>query len=179
MKSASEYHEEFWAFSLERYGRDGVSELCLELQESCRADVNITLFCLWRGQHRHAIDAPTMTALIEGEAGQWHRDVVLLLRAARKSMKQRTLAGNGEIVESLRNDVKRVEIESERLEQFSLAGVLAALPSQALASAGDGRSAREISLANTKHYVEAIAPYEVDTVAAVLKSLTEKCVRAR
>ena len=174
MKSASEYHEEFWAFSLERYGRDGVSELCLELQESCRADVNITLFCLWRGQHRHAIDAPTMTALIEGEAGQWHRDVVLLLRAARKSMKQRTLAGNGEIVESLRNDIRRVEIE-----QFSLAGVLAALPSQALASAGDGRSAREISLANTKHYVEAIAPYEVDTVAAVLKSLTEKCVRAR
>ena len=51
--------------------------------------------------------------------------------------------------------------------------------SQAFASAGDGRSAREIALANTKHYVETIAPCEVDTVAALMESLTEKCVCAR
>ncbi|MEM6495290.1 MAG: TIGR02444 family protein [Pseudomonadota bacterium] len=149
--------DDFWRFSLDRYSRDGVSDMCLELQDHAGADVNIVLLCLWSGLASRRISRPQFSLLIEGEAGRWHRDIVLPLRAARTAMKGRSIAGEVSGIERLRDQIKRVEIESERWEQRSLVAALAQF-AQNPSSEGGEDSQADIALENLGTYLHLIAP---------------------
>ena len=46
----------FWDFSNQLYDKDGVTEICLNLQEELEVDVNLVLFCFWGA---HIKDTPT------------------------------------------------------------------------------------------------------------------------
>ena len=39
----------FWDFTLQVYGREGVSPAVIALQDTHRLDVDILLFCCWTG----------------------------------------------------------------------------------------------------------------------------------
>lgn len=105
----------FWDFSLAVYGRAGVAPACLALQERHGLDVNLLLFCGWCGSRGRGLDAAEIAAL-DARLAEWRREVVQPLRGVRRWMKTRE-AVPGKEARALRGEVKRLELEAERIEQ--------------------------------------------------------------
>jgi uncharacterized protein (TIGR02444 family) len=104
----------FWPFSLRVYGAPGVEAECLSLQDGFGIDVNVLLFCAWLAVERGV--ALSIDDLQQGEraVGDWNERVVRPLRDARRAMKG--LDG----AEDMRAQIKRLELDAERLEQEML-----------------------------------------------------------
>lgn len=135
----------FWDFSLRVYERPGVASACLSLQEELGADVNLLLYALWAGRRGHLLsreECEELLAAIE----PWHKDVVRGLRQVRLVMKRQRRADkiDPDVAESLRQRVKKLELEAERLEQDAL---YKALPLKA------GAGAPEVAMDNLKIYL--------------------------
>lgn len=107
--------DSLWRFSLAVYARPRVDRTCVDLQDRLGLDVNLVLLVLWAG----AVCGARLTAAEAGrladEAAAWHRPVVAPLRGVRRHLKG--IAG----AEALRQKIKAIELESERLEQVRLA----------------------------------------------------------
>lgn len=112
--------EQFWDFSLGRYSRPGVAAACLALQDEAGVDVNLLLFCLWCGQEGVTLAAEQLAALDRG-VDEWRGTVIKPLRAARRAMKSPPSGFNPVETERVRDALKRIELETERLQQFALA----------------------------------------------------------
>ena len=106
----------FWDFSLTFYGDDAVQAACLAAQDQLGADVNVLLYLLWRGGRGEAFDAAGVAA-VDAAVAPWRRTVVAPLRDIRRVLKGAELLPDREAQESLRNRIKKVELESERAEQ--------------------------------------------------------------
>jgi uncharacterized protein (TIGR02444 family) len=107
-----------WDFSLKTYRRPGVQDACLKLQDELGADVNMLLYCCWRG----AIEAGEMAALL-AELAPWQTDIVGGLRSVRRALKP-MLAELDVLFEpasSLRKKIAALELEAEKLQQDMLA----------------------------------------------------------
>jgi uncharacterized protein (TIGR02444 family) len=117
----------FWDYSLALYGCPGVEQACLGLQDRLGLDVNLLLFCCWRAAAGRGglsqSDAARLVAVVAG----WQHEVVRSLRALRRRLKEvlRT-ADDGpaalfpDDAGELRERVKRLELDAERLEQLAL-----------------------------------------------------------
>lgn len=103
--------EEFWEFSLSVYDRAGDS--FLKLQDRFGFDVNLLLFCCWRGAIGRALDEAELIRTIEATAA-WRANVVEPLRATRRWLK---IGDHPDGVEDLRGRVLELELEGERLLQ--------------------------------------------------------------
>jgi uncharacterized protein (TIGR02444 family) len=139
-----QYDNDFWRFSLVVYGQDAVAEQCLGLQVAIGVDVNLLLFCAWTGARSIVLSS----ADIEGASSSvaaWQDHVVRPLRNVRQHIK--TLEGSE--YESVRAQVKSLEIEAERIEQAILFAYWKGIQSSRTGT--DGRSA--ISQ-NLKKYIE-------------------------
>jgi uncharacterized protein (TIGR02444 family) len=135
----------FWDFSNAVYGRPGVAEACLALQDRRGLDVNILLLCCWAGVRGRALTAAALGARIEA-VRPWRDQVVKPLRAARRWLKgQQTVPS--ESAEALRQAIKAQELEAERLEQLILAeGV----------TIGEGQGGAALAVANLRAYFLAL-----------------------
>lgn len=114
--------ETFWDFSLRIYGSGGVPAACLALQDHYGADVNLLLYCCWLGAGGREL-CPSGLARALAFAMPWSEHVVRPLRRVRSWMKTDD-GGRGAISSAehaaLREAVKSVELEAERLEQQAL-----------------------------------------------------------
>jgi uncharacterized protein (TIGR02444 family) len=119
MPEAGDTAGEFWAFSLDFYGRPGVAESCLALQDGEGKDVNIVLWCLWVGWSRRGRLSAEHVAHAKAAVAPWRRDVVVPLRSVRRALKGSAVPGAA----ALRNDIKAAELESERLQHAILASL--------------------------------------------------------
>ncbi len=145
----------FWDFSLAVYGRPGVSEACLALQDRHGLDVNLLLLCCWAGSQGQLLDKADMARLI-ASVGDWQRSVVGPLRRVRRRLKHLPDGGSGPLG-ALRKAVKSCEFDAERIEQRMLHDVLAPPPSKTPPAAGRAGCAA----ANLAVYLEmAGAPIE-------------------
>jgi uncharacterized protein (TIGR02444 family) len=126
---------DLWSWSLKSYARPGFSAAAITLQDRHGLDVNLLLYCLWAGLvARVELGEPGLgTAL--ATTVTWQRDVVMPLRAVRRSLKGESRGGSG-MAAALRQRVADAELEAERGEQ----ALLAALPLPA-AGAADNRLA--------------------------------------
>jgi len=110
----------FWKFSLEFYGRDGVADACLTLQDQFGADVNILLYCCWvafaHGEKLEQAELAEIMAVIE----PWQTGVVQQLRQIRQDLKQNETINLGELSEELRQAIKSCELDGEKIEQWVL-----------------------------------------------------------
>lgn len=142
----------FWDFSLAVYRRPGVAEACLRLQDGAGADVNVLLYLCWEAAVRD--DALDRSAIVEAVARtrEWRDGVVAPLRAVRGRMKEGVAGVPAESVERLRAEVKRIELESERLQQDLLYRSRAAAPRKA----AGGPSARRRAEENITAYLSII-----------------------
>jgi len=117
--AASDKSEGFWDFSVRTYRTDGVPEACLSLQNDYGADVNMLLYCSWVGGFYGSFD-DALFSKASGFADNWADEVVRPLRSARIWMKQSGCHEEPMSTEdcmSLREEIKSVEFEAERLQQ--------------------------------------------------------------
>lgn len=116
--------EDFWQFSLAVYRQPGVPSECLALQESLGADVNLLLLCAYLGARRKALLKREDIVAAIATSTEWHVDVVRNLRAARQALKPWE-EGRDPVLQdgarALRNTVKKLELDAERLEHDLLA----------------------------------------------------------
>ncbi|MDH5557199.1 MAG: TIGR02444 family protein [Alphaproteobacteria bacterium] len=107
----------FWNWSLDVYGRPGVSEILLDLQDRHGLDVNLLLFACWIGATgRGRLGGGEWARLIGGTAG-WRAEIVEPLRAVRRHLKGRE---NVPGAMALREKVKASELEAEYCEQMMI-----------------------------------------------------------
>ncbi len=110
----------FWDYSLSVYGKDGIADAFLELQDSVHADVNILLYCCWVGVNGgRRLDDNALKEIID-RVKFWQSEVVSPLRAVRNAMKSNPANSLEPISERLRSRIKNCELEAERVEQLLL-----------------------------------------------------------
>jgi len=158
----------FWDFSLAVYGKPGVADACLRLQDEAGVDVNLLLFFCWLGATRTEALGEAEIRDIAARTAGWRDHVVRPLRDVRRWMKDRDAGIPACPVETLRSQVKRIELESERLQQdmlFALAARAAA--ARAGTVQADGETAQRRADANTALYLSVIgAPRTVAVTEA-------------
>lgn len=100
----------FWEFSLCQYARPGVAEACLAAQDDLAADVNLLLYAAWLTRQDLELSAGQWCSL-EAELQAWRQQVLLPLRALRRSWRQLPAA------DRLRQQLQALELEAERDQQ--------------------------------------------------------------
>jgi uncharacterized protein (TIGR02444 family) len=142
----------FWAFSLRVYRRAGVAPACLRLQDAYDVDVNLMLYCCWRGSVDGAAmpraDIEAALRLVE----QWRESVVRPLRETRRRMKAGYDGFDRARSDALRSEVKRLELEAERLQQAALFE-----SSRGTAPGADISNGADAARQNVAAYLDAIA----------------------
>lgn len=123
---------EFWDFSVKLYGAPGVAPACLDLQERHGADVNALMFCVWLAASGRGPVGRTLLDEAFAAAEAWHAEVVRALRAVRKRLKTPVGPADPGMAQALRARIQKVEIDSEHIEQLTLAARAVALTAQAL-----------------------------------------------
>jgi uncharacterized protein (TIGR02444 family) len=109
----------FWRFSLKFYRQDGVSDACIALQDGCGIDVNLLLFLFWLAGDGRQLSADEVKKL-DDQVRSWRELTIIPIRDTRRKLKgAATLVEPGK-QEALRNKVKAVELEAERLQQEAL-----------------------------------------------------------
>ena len=95
-----------WEFALALYGRDGVEEACLTLQDEAGLDVCELLWHCWLYRHGLTSEADPDTVR------HWQRDVTAPLRRLRRALKAEARQDTG--VAELRQTLKQAELQAER-----------------------------------------------------------------
>ncbi|MFN3583665.1 TIGR02444 family protein [Phenylobacterium sp.] len=137
-----------WDWALEAYGRPGVPEACLALQDGHGQNTCLLLWAVWA----EARD-PALLVRAAGLARAWESAAVGPLRAVRRGLKAPVADIADAARERLREDVKAVELHAERVLLEALAdlggrfGGAPALPALEAASAAWGRTAPRQALA--------------------------------
>jgi uncharacterized protein (TIGR02444 family) len=109
--------EAFWRFSLTFYALPRVAPALLALQDLEGLDVNLMLFALWLGiSGRHPLDSGALAAA-ERAIGTIRAEVVEPLRSLRRNLKHHA----DEDIQHLREGIKALELEGEKLVQSRLA----------------------------------------------------------
>ncbi len=105
----------FWIFSVAVYGRPGVREACLRLQDEAGLDVNVLLYCLWRAAHGADLEAGELAARLAA-LEPWMAAAVRPLRRLRRALKAEAAQLPADALR-LASDLSALELEAERTAQ--------------------------------------------------------------
>jgi len=108
-----------WRFSLAFYALPGVAQALIALQDRDQLDVNLMLFALWLGVSGRGRLSSEGLALADRVICTIRVEIVEPLRALRRRLRCNPDAD----VQRLRESVKALELEAEKLAQRRLAGV--------------------------------------------------------
>lgn len=112
-------HTDLWNFALDLYARPGVEAACLQWQDQ-GGDVCLLLCAAWLDSRGIAANEQRLQALREG-GETWQADVVEPLRNLRQQW--RTAAMHDPQLAMLREQVKGLELNAERILLERLQGV--------------------------------------------------------
>jgi uncharacterized protein (TIGR02444 family) len=104
-----------WDETLEAYGRPGVPEACLSLQDGYGQNTSLLLWAVWA----ETAD-PTILAKAADLARRWEVLALAPLRAVRRKLKPAFPGVADAAREDLREDVKAAELRAERVLMESL-----------------------------------------------------------
>lgn len=110
---------DLWSFALYVYARPGVEDACLKLQ-SAGANVCLLLCGLWLEQRAVVCDEQRVS-LLRTLTGPWDAEVVQPLRTLR--MQWKTGAVDDAVLKGMREQIKSLELEAERVLLSRLEGV--------------------------------------------------------
>jgi uncharacterized protein (TIGR02444 family) len=116
---AAELTGPHWAFALALYGKPGVAESCLLLQDQFGVDVNVLLIALYCAAKGAGVPSQPWLRAADDSIADLRAKVIMPLRQARRDIKG--LVEASEQTESIRKRVKGLELEGEQLEQALLA----------------------------------------------------------
>lgn len=118
----------FWDFSLSIYGRPGVADACLFLQDRYALDVNVMLFCVWVGlTGRGPLGAPEIDACVS-RTSDWRKRVIEPLRQVRRACRDEPLGVPEFLLQVFRPSMHDVELDAEHVEQLVLAELVPTKP---------------------------------------------------
>ena len=161
----------FWRFSLRFYAREGVAPLCLALQDQHGIDVNL-LFLLLFLAYRERRLTPAEVQKIDHAVAAWRALAVQPLRALRRDLKNGVAGMDASATEALRSDIKRCELQAERLQQEMLERTFPA------ASTGVTSTVKEAAPANIAAYGAVLGSVNgalpVDAVEKLLRLFAEE-----
>ena len=136
------------------------------LQDEAGADVNLLLFLLFLAEHQKTVGAEDV-AKLDAAVLAWRDSVVKPLRALRRALK----TGIGDISvtvsETFRGQIKRLELESEHIEQSVLEGFSTANIGAVSASR---MAAAEANIAAYQAY---LGPFSAEAKATILSAFAE------
>jgi uncharacterized protein (TIGR02444 family) len=121
---------DFWHFSLRFYRLPGVEEALLALQDQGGHDVNLILYALWLGWSGRGPFGAREQAAAESAAAAIRERIAAPLRELRRRLK----ADPDPAIQALRERVKALELDAERIAQSRLAA-LAGAPARTAAAA--------------------------------------------
>lgn len=104
----------FWDYSLNLYGRPGIAELCIDLQDRYGANVNLLLFACWVGCRGRQLDGNSLRAAL-AEISDWNKRITQPLRTRRLALDP---AATGAAQEKQR--LLAEELSAEKEEQARL-----------------------------------------------------------
>jgi uncharacterized protein (TIGR02444 family) len=107
-----------WDETLEAYGRPGVPEACLILQDSYGQNTSFLLWAVWA----ETAD-PDVLARAADVAHRWEAVALAPMRAVRRALKPPFPGVADAARGDLREDVKAVELRCERVLMEALAGM--------------------------------------------------------
>ena len=162
-----------WTFSLDRYGRNGVAETCLWLQQRFGVDVSIVLASLHAGNQGKRLPKAVLRAISEEGPGELHREVVVPLRLARTFIKSQLHGEDTGSIAAFRTRVKQLELDAEKLEQRLIEQYLDGV---AMGSDGPDTAPASIALENLRDYLSVVGAEYEGEVAERAKRLVEACV---
>jgi len=135
----------FWQFSLAFYARPAVAPACLVLQDEGGVDVNVLLYLLFLADGGWRVDARALDR-IEAAVDAWRNTVVRPLRGVRRAIRIDLGAIPAAEAAALRSEVKRIELESERLQQQALYRTLPPAALEASQAARDEAARANVSV---------------------------------
>ncbi len=158
---------DLWDWANEAYKAQHVQQLLLELQDNLALNVNMMLWCLWRGARFGDVGESEMRAAI-GLSSAWSEAVTINIRKAR-----RAAAGSSSPEISTNNDgkiqlyelLKTAELAAEKIELDALAALTAKYLSMAAASDTAGQSAARRNLAAYVRHTDATARPDFSTTS--------------
>ena len=109
------------------YGRDGVPDACLQLQNRHDLDVPVVLFAAFVGAVRRQTLTASGVDAARARVDAWHHEVVRPLRAVRQRLKTGPPPAPSDITARLRSQVQKIEIEAELIELDQLGALIPAL----------------------------------------------------
>jgi uncharacterized protein (TIGR02444 family) len=107
-----------WEWTLEAYGRPGVAEACLRLQDEFGQNTDLLLWAVWA-----EVKDPAALARAAEVARRWDEIALMPLRAVRRALKPALPPVKDAAREDLREDVKAAELRAERVLLEALAGL--------------------------------------------------------
>ena len=152
-------HTPLWDFAVAYYGKDGVSEACLDLQDRLNVDIPFLICGAWLGlMHIPISDADIVR--LDGAVLAWREQVIQPLRALRRLLKSGPSPAPNHETGRLRDSIKGSELKAERLEIDLLAGLSKELVTP------NRDTAAEIVPANLKKIIEHFTGKACDTHTA-------------
>lgn len=109
-----------WQFALAFYGREGVANACLKLQELVGADVNVLIFSVYVATHHQCLLGPAQLARADAAVQSWRSDVVASLRRVRVRLRTGPSPAPNLSTEVLRSQIKASELLAEKIELAAL-----------------------------------------------------------
>jgi uncharacterized protein (TIGR02444 family) len=106
--------EALWPYALEVYGRPGAEALLLQLQDAHGQCAPFLLWALWMSASGRRADAAAIRSAAE-LARAWQDAAIAPLRRLRRELKTAPAAGPKPPRERLREGVKGLELEAERM----------------------------------------------------------------
>jgi uncharacterized protein (TIGR02444 family) len=132
---------ELWKFATSFYGREGVAAACLLLQDRLAVNVNILLLSLYalleRGVSLKSDDLSAARGLVD----DWDREIVQGLRHLRRRLKSGPSPAPSPATVELRDNIKSIELQAERIELAMLGDWLVRRRAQPIATATEDADA--------------------------------------
>lgn len=104
-----------WQFALAFYGREGVANACLKLQELVGADVNVLIFSIYAATHHHCLLSTAQLAEADAAVQPWRSDVIVSLRRVRVRLRTGPSPAPNSSTEMLRTQIKAAELLAEKI----------------------------------------------------------------
>lgn len=159
-----------WDFVLNYYGRKGVSEALIGLQDSYGIDVNMLLFLVWVAAQRRSLGADDVQRVSEASHA-WQRNVVVPIRAVRRLLKENAPLVSPDTAAAFRKKVQAVELEGEQAQLNAMAAMAATLTTR---RASSSETAVLQSLEAFQHVLGKNFPAAaIDTLVAGLREVTD------
>ena len=161
---------EFWKFSLTIYRAPHVEDGLLLMQDRHGLDVNLILLCCWLGGRGVRLKENSLSLLIK-ETKPWREKVVEPLRHLRRMIKREIPICANLPTETIRQQIKVVELESEKFQQDILYSMLESLHGL------DARDADRPGLMRA-NLLSLLSAVDCQSERAVIRPLLERMITA-